>query len=368
MAGMHIGFDAKRAFHNHTGLGVYCRALLLSLIQHHGEHRYTLFDARPHRSLYRDLVCWPTVSSRVPGWRSFWMSRSISRSGCRIYHGLSHELPLGIGGSGSIPVVTIHDVVFRRDPGLYPWLDRKIYHRKWAHSTRQARAIVAVSQHTARDLMELYGVPAAKLRVIGPPVALPPPAPPEHLARTRQHFGLPENFLLSVGALTARKNVMAILTALAQMQPADRMPLVVVGSGPQEKELQYMTHHLGLQGLVLFTGHTDRHRLAHLYQLAHALVYPSHYEGFGLPLVESLHYGRPVVTSATSSMPEAAGPGGLLIDPSRPQTLAHAITRLVTDAALYDELAHRGRAHARQFEPKLIADRHLALYRELLED
>ncbi|MCB0688745.1 MAG: glycosyltransferase family 4 protein [Saprospiraceae bacterium] len=360
---MTIGFDAKRLFHNHTGLGVYSRLLVKGLEKLHPSLEIILFDANPGKSLYKDFETFPVIHSKKILWRSWRMTRDIVKSQCDIFHGLSHELPVSLQHTGVKSVVTIHDVIFLRYPQLYPWPDRKIYAWKWKHSCRIADRIIAVSQQTRADLCHYYQVDEGKIDVIPPPVAIENSA--IDLKEFRASENLPSDFLLSVGSLTERKNISLIIEALVALNKEERIPLVIVGTGSQKNKLESLVRKHRLEGMVIFRDHVPTNKLPGYYQAATAFIYPSIYEGFGLPIVESLLNKTPVITSAISAMPEAAGPGALYIDPFDSESLTEAIRKIENDSELRQRLSSDGYQHSLQFAPEVICQKQWEVYKKV---
>ena len=361
---MNIGFDAKRLFYNNTGLGVYSRLLVDGLVRNFPEHQYLLFAKSPWKSkfypAFKDLKA---ITRNRPLWRTWSICEDIKREQCNLFHGLSHELPIGIEKLGIKSIVTIHDLIFKVDPTLYRWIDRMIYDKKWEHSCNVADSIVAVSQHTKRDLQEYYDVDPTKVQVIPPPVEQK--LLEVNPSQIRDKYKLPELFYLYVGSLTRRKNVKTILHAMLALPESDRVPLVIVGDGKRARVLKEFVYANRMQKLIMFVGHISSVELPAFYQLSFGLIYPSLYEGFGIPIVESLLNKKPVITSNTSSMPEAAGPGGLLIDPRDSQHLAQEMAQLCNDSVLYGKLVEAGHKHALQFSPDNISSKQMQVYRDL---
>jgi glycosyltransferase involved in cell wall biosynthesis len=370
---LRIGFDAKRAFFNHTGLGNYSRDLLQQLHRQAPDWSLHLFSPRAPEQ--RDgflpadayhLHVPPTGKGLL--WRQAGMVRDLRQLDLDIFHGLSHELPHGIARCGAVPVVTMHDVIFRHYPDHYPLFDRLMYEHKWQHACREAEVIVAISEATRADLQRFYQVPDHKLRVIYQQVSQrywqPPVEQPEPI---RVRYGLPqEPFFMFVGNLTVRKNLLSLIKAMAHLRPSERLPLVVVGQGNHHRrQLTAFLHRQGLGDYIYFRSEVRSEDLPLLYRSARGLVYPSLYEGFGLPIVEALTQGTPVITSQRSAMPEAAGPGGLLIDPTQPEALAEAMRRLSSDTQLHQQLSQAGLIHVEQFRPEITAQQWIELYQEV---
>lgn len=363
---MTIGFDAKRLFFNHTGLGVYSRLLVKGMSNLDPDMNMVLFAKNARQSGYfSQFDNLKIVSSPGFLWRSWRMTGDIVKNRCDLYHGLSHELPYGIHRSRVKTLVTIHDVIFQLFPGLYPWLDRKVYHQKWKYSSRVANRIVAVSKQTKEDLCRFYEVEAEKISIIPPPVDMQylPVDIPSFIIREK----LPEKFFLFVGALNRRKNISLIMEALNILQRQNHLPLIIIGTGTEKEALIKLVQKYHLSGMVYFKDYVPQEMLPAYYQAATALIYPSIYEGFGIPIVEALRNKIPVITSNISSMPEAAGPGGLLIDPGNPGDLAQAMLQIQEDKNLRRDLIEKGYQHSLKFLPEVICNRQLALYREILE-
>ncbi|MBK8505310.1 MAG: glycosyltransferase family 4 protein [Saprospiraceae bacterium] len=362
---MTIGFDAKRLFHNHTGLGVYSRLLIEGLKELHTDDEFILFAKQASSSKYHQgFSHLPIIQSSQMLWRTWMMTKDISKNNCQIFHGLSNELPIGLNRTKIKTLVTIHDVIFKRDPSLYPLIDRTIYNLKWKHSATTSDLIIAVSQSTKSDLSYYYGINEDKIRVIYPPVREVPTN--QDIGQIINRYKLPKKFFLSVGSLTQRKNIISILKGMLIMKSELRIPLVIIGEGPDKKILQQFIYDKNLSDLVHFLGHVTDEEVPLFYKAAYALIYPSFYEGFGLPIVEALMSQTPVITSNTSSMPEAAGAGGLLIDPANPEEIAAGMQRLLEDNSYYNQLSIEGNLHAQQFRPNVICSKQLKIYHELV--
>lgn len=352
-----LGYDAKRLFHNATGLGNYSRTLLTNLRAAHPEYSYYLYSPRLSKHAYtlpfHDTTAYTLRQARGSIrtlWRSYGVVNELQRDGIDLYHGLSHELPYGLGRAGIKSVVTIHDLIYRRHPEWYPAVDRWIYDRKVRHACRQADRIIAISAHTQRDIVEYYGIDPARIDVVyqscDPLFYTDDAGAPEG---GLDRYRLPAEYLLFVGSLTPRKNLPLILRAYLLLPEADRLPLVIVGRGGRYREEILQTPaYRSLHPLLHWIDDLDDNRLLKLlYRRSRALLYPSHYEGFGLPVAEALLSGTAVITSKVSSLPEAGGPGALLVDPDRAEDMAAAIRQIMGDDALRDRLIEEGRAYAR---------------------
>lgn len=371
-APMDLGFDAKRAFHNATGLGNYARDVLRILHRHRPEHTlhaYTPAGGRVPFALEgeRFKVHHPRgpLGRLLPAlWRQRGVVREVVADGVRVFHGLSHELPMGIERTGVAPVVTIHDLVFERLPELYPPLDRRIYQAKARSAVRRARLVVAISAQTRSDLEEIYGLPRERIRVVYQTcnAAFRTEVAPAALDEVRRRLALPERFLLSVGTVERRKNLALAVEALAGLED---VPLVAVGRPTAyQDELAALARARGVEGRVRFLHGVATPDLAALYRLATVVVYPSRYEGFGIPILEALSSGTPVVTTRGGVFAEVGGPGTVYVDPDDPGALRDELRRLLGDPGARRAMAEAGLRHAAGFDERAIADALCAVYDE----
>lgn len=373
-----IGFDAKRLYWNFTGLGNYSRTLLRTLAEVRPEWHYHLFTPRinemprldflkkiPHLSVHAPAGAWSALPA---AWRSWGMSGDIRRSGVGIYHGLSHELPAGLTDKKIKKVVTIHDLIFERYPEQYPFLDRQVYHYKFRQACQAADVVVAISEQTKADIIDYYKIDPQRIQVIYQscePIFLQP-ADVVRQAVVRQKYGLPRDFLLYVGSVIERKNLLGVVKALQQIKDYPDLPLVIVGDGRgyRQQVEAYITAH-GLQSRIFWYKSLDFADLPFFYQQARTLVLPSLFEGFGIPIIESLNCGTPVVTSRDSCFRETAGSGALYVDPLDPGAIAAAIRRLLEDSVLHRELALAGKQYVRRFDASVIGSEWVKLYESM---
>jgi glycosyltransferase involved in cell wall biosynthesis len=382
---MNIGFDAKRAFHNGTGLGHYSRTLIRSLAQNYPEHQYYLFNPKVSERFQlngKNLteVRPATFIGRLfPSyWRSSGLKNDLTRLKIDIYHGLSHEIPRGMARTGIHSVVTIHDLIHERYPEQYPAIDVQIYRYKFRYACQQADRIIAVSEQTKSDIVNFYHIPEHKVRVTyqscDPAFALPLPA--DELQRVKKKYRLPESYFLYVGSLISRKNLLGLCSALARLKSGRHLPLVVIGDGGgYKKEVKQFLHEKRLTDRVIFLSEEPIARQSAefqtaavfpaIYQMATAFIYPSFFEGFGIPVLEALWSGIPVITSPTSCLPEVGGEGALYVDPADPGALAEAMDRLIDDVQLRETLVAKGRQQALRFTAEACASKVMAVYREL---
>jgi glycosyltransferase involved in cell wall biosynthesis len=275
-----------------------------------------------------------------------------------------HATSAAVPPTGGRPLVaTVHDVAFRHYPDTYPAAGRRYHDRAARIVAGEAARVIAVSQATADDLTELYGVEPARISVV--PLGAEPPGAADQPAAARllADLGVRGPFLLAVGTLEPRKNLPRLLAAFGEV--TDELPdhfLVVagpVGWGPTLRPTWDSVR-------VKLAGPVDDPVLQALYRSADGLAYPSLYEGFGLPVVEAMAHGLPVLTSDRSSLPEVAGDAAVLVDPLDRGAIAKGLVRLVTDTALRRRLADAGPRRAARFTWPATAAGTWAAYREVL--
>lgn len=375
---MKIGFDAKRLFHNHTGLGNYSRTLVDNLATHYPTRDYLLFTQKvSNRAEYKDFlskkyqIVKPKRNSRA--WRAKGMVKDIKAQGVNLFHGLSHDLPIGIHNSGAKSVVTIHDVCYKTFPKMFPLVERMIYARKYKYSCKVADKIIAISQSTKQDIIKYFDVEPSRIEVIYQSIneQFYEKMSLDDAKVIVSRYRVNSEFMLYVGSINSRKNLLGVIKAFAMIDPSKRMPLVVIGSGRGKYYNECVKEAKKLDVLdeieFLNTIHSMQ-SLQAFYTAAECLVYPSFYEGFGLPVTEAILSCCPVVTSDVSSLPEAGGDVAYYVDPNSPAQIAGAINQilLLTDAERA-ELTQRGREEAlEKFDPKKLTGKVSKLYKRLL--
>ncbi|MGC8783998.1 MAG: glycosyltransferase family 4 protein [Armatimonadota bacterium] len=369
---MRIGSNVHLLSTTHTGIQHYIRALVPELLTQATSHEIVLYGEPAQLPVTAgEQVRWVSTfrplrsgAQRVL-WEQMVLPRLLRRGGIEVFFSPAFVLPVLWEGAG---VVTVHDLNFEVSPEtIHPV--RRAYLRcitRW--STRHARKVVAISRSTASDIVRLYGVPHQKLVII--PYGLDALFNPENARAlepmVRQRYSLPERFLLFVGTLEPRKNLPRLLEAYALARQETSLPPLVLAGAPgwQHERILTQARRLGIEQHILFAGYIPREHLPGVYASASALLYPSLYEGFGLPPLEAMGCGTPVLASNTSAMPEVVGDGGMLIDPRDTQQIADGILRITLDEILRQQVIQRGLERARLFRWEDAAEHTLRVLEE----
>jgi glycosyltransferase involved in cell wall biosynthesis len=357
---MHIGLNAhllsSSRSYRAAGINWYVYSLLKHLPAVAGQHRFTVFLG--DREAGEALVGLQTRVSTLPtgqpavriAWEQLVQPVRLIAERVELLHSLAFVQPLALPCPG---VVTIYDLSFVLFPQrLQPW--RRLYLR-WGStmSARRATRVVAISASTRGDIINLLGVPGEKVDVVpcGVDDDFRPVDDPGLLDQLRRKHSLPPRMLLFVGTIEPRKNLTTLLKSYALLRERMHAPPLVIGGPPgwRHGEVFSLVEELGLGDEVLFPGYIARDELPLWYNVAELFVYPSLYEGFGLPPLEAMACGTPVVVSDTSSLPEVVGDAGILVDPTSAEEIAQAMERVLTDGALRDSLRARGLDRARAF-------------------
>lgn len=376
---MIIGYDAKRIVCNGTGLGSYSRTLINDLsataapditlnlytpekgndafrkqIKERANIRFVYPD-NCHFRLQRDL------------WRVKGIVSDLRRDGVRLFHGLSGELPIGIKSSGIKTVVTIHDIIFMRHPEYYNWLDTKIYAWKFKKTCQEADRIIAISECTKRDITLFGEVDPEKIDVVYQSCGLrfKLHESEKKLHEVHTDYLLPKRYIVNVGTIEERKNILLAVKAL-RFLPED-VSLVVVGKPtPYINKVKAYIAINGLNDRVRFLHNVPYDDLPAIYQMAEACVYPSRYEGFGIPIIEAIQSGLPVVACTGSCLEEAGGNDSLYVDPEDAFGMAEAIKKVLKGAEGRDERIERSQQYITRFEGNNVAQQVLEVYDRLL--
>lgn len=374
---MHIAINAHLLAHTRSfrraGVSNYVEALLTHLGQVDRDNRYTVYTTRgldaaalglPPNFVVRPSRL-PTINPRVRiPWEQLLAPVLLRLSRADVFHGVLNVAPLAC----PVPsVITIHDLAFLSFPQTFRRLNRTYLTWATRTSARRAGRILAVSEFTKQEIVRLLGVPAERI-VVTYDACDARFAPPDAaaLAAFRARSGLPERFILFVSTLEPRKNVPTLLDAYARIASSTDAPLIIGGGkGWLYEPIFARLESLGLGDRVRFAGFIDAADLPLWYAAATVFTLPSLYEGFGMPLLEAMACGTPVVTSSSSSLPEVVGDAGLIVPPTDADALAAALLRVLEDAGLRADLRERGLRRARRFTWRETAERTLGAYHVL---
>lgn len=372
---MKIGFDAKRLFNNFTGLGNYSRFVVDALANRFPENEYILYTPRLHNHAETRIYQQGKFQIRKPEsglakqfpsvWRTYAVGNVAHRDGVTIFHGLSNELPVTKPASLKT-VVTVHDLIFKRYPEYYKAIDVQIYSWKLKRACASADVVIAISKQTAEDLQEYMQVPDSKIRVVyqGCHSNFKTSVSEIEREKIRIKYNLPQKFILYVGTLEQRKNAITLVKAMAQLK--ESLPLVLIGKATDyTKELHAYINANKLERRILFQHQVAFTDLPAIYQLAHIFVYPSLFEGFGIPIVEAITSGVPVITSTGSCFEEAGGPATSYVDPLNVAELAKQIEIVSSDAELRSNMISTSKEFIKKFEPPIIAADLMRVYESI---
>lgn len=383
---MNIGFDAKRAFQNNTGLGNYSRTLIQSLAKHFPQHNYLLFapkitdDFQPQNDLVKVISPFSSIHKKFSGaWRRKWVIKDLLENQVDLYHGLSHRIPKGIQRTKIPTVVTIHDLIFERFPDQYSWTDKIIYRAQFKYACKYCKEIIAISEQTKSDLIKFYKVAAEKITVCYQscnPI-FKKVATNAQMKIVGDLYSLPQRYFLYVGSIIERKNLMVICKALVLLKGKLAIPVVVIGRGKAYKEVVKKFIQLNqIEKEIIFLSdneeaHTnpffkDSTHLPAIYQMAEALIYPSIFEGFGIPILEALCSSLPVISSNASCMPEVGGDAAIYFDPTDENILAEHMINLISNKELRKTKIEKGLQQATKFSEENCASAVMDVYKKIV--
>lgn len=371
---MRIGFDAKRIFHNSTGLGNYGRDAIRILHRYTPIQKFILYNTAPSNVDRLDIL--ENIYIKYPkGWfwkkfSSLWrlgpVTKQIKKDKVDIFHGLTGELPAGLKDAGISTVVTIHDLIFLTHPQYYSGVDRIIYSRKFRYAAANADRIICISEQTKRDAVQYLDADPEKISVVyqGCNSAYKQGYDEATKRSIQEKYDLPEEFVLNVGTLQERKNALTLVQAIHGTE----YHLVLVGS---EKKYAQRIHayirenKLGTQ--VTFLKNVSDGDLAVIYQLATIFCYPSICEGFGIPIIEALFSKTAVITSKGGCFPEAGGPDSVYVDAMDVAGLRNDIRQLFENPQKRLQMEEKGYSFVQKFSDEKVAKSLYEVYESLLK-
>lgn len=369
---MKIAIDARPLVEQPSGVGVYTRNLVTGLARRGVEDLVHLVSNRP-------VVLPPELPPRCRvhdqrrrignWWLQIGCPALLRREKIDVFHGTNFLAPLY---SPCPTVVTVHDLTSFLMPRMHAWRNNMVQ-RLLPAVIRRAARVIAISRQTQQDLMTHLQVPESKIRLVynGIGEEFKPLVDDEKRRRAVEELHLPDHYFLAVGNLERRKNLTGLLRGFAKFSRnnGNGYRLVLVGQdGPGAEEIRLLYRQLGLGERVIFLGYLDRDRLPVVYGQARALVFPSAYEGFGLPAVEAMACGTPVIASDRSGLAEVVGEAGLRVAPGDTDALATRLAEVAGDDHLRERLSAAGIERAARFSWEQFTDQTLAVYREAAEE
>ncbi|HEY0056618.1 MAG TPA: glycosyltransferase family 1 protein [Pedobacter sp.] len=369
---MRIAFDGKRAVQNFTGLGNYSRFVLELLAQQYPENEYFVYAQKslpPGLARLNKLeLCQPPQKKFNALWRSYGVIKDLQRDNISLYHGLSNELPFGITSAKIPSVVTIHDLIFLRFPEFYPLVDRIIYKYKFKYACENASRIIAVSEQTKEDIISYFDISEDKIDVVyqGCNKVFQEPSSDELKRKIGRKYKLPKQYLLQVGTIERRKNLLLTIKALRNIPRT--IKLVVIGKETTYlKEVKGLIAQYKLDRRVIFLKDVPVEDLPPIYQQAQIFIYPSEFEGFGIPIIEALHSGIPVIAAIGSCLEEAGGPDSSYIHPHDDIQLSWSVNSILNNPDLSRKMVEKGFEYVKKFDSTELAKKLMSTYQKVLD-
>lgn len=373
---MRIGIDATALPSQPVGAGNYIIHLVRALARENERYDLLVFAHPAGRELIgvpeSERFHWAVIPGENPVRRLLWEQFSLPglarRNRLDLLHSLHYTRPWRLP---CLSVVTFHDMTFFLYPQLHTRSKQVFFPLVIRASARSANALIAVSDSTRRDSLRLLGIPAEKIFTtqLGVDPAFHPIRDPKRWEEIRQKYQLPDRFILYVGLVEPRKNLPGLIQAyhLAVERGIEHRLVIVGGFGWRYRQVLEEVEARGLQERVRFTGYIPQVDLPIVYNLASLFVYPTLYEGFGLPALEAMACGTPVVTSDVASLPEIVGEAGILVPPGDQQALSQALQEVLGNQGLQDRLATKGPERASQFTWERTARQTLQVYQHVFE-
>lgn len=375
---MKIGFDAKRILYNRTGLGNYSRFVVNSLSTHCPDNVYKLYSpGKGIESLHNQINPESSVFFRYPErltsklfpslWRSNAIVHDLKQDQIELFHGLSNELPLSISQSGIPSVVTIHDLIFIRYPQFYKYIDRNIYNYKFKKACQVANRIIAISDMTKLDIIKTYKINEEKIDVVyqGCDESFQQTITQEKKENIKKRYNIPSHYILYVGSIEERKNLLLVVRALQQLNKD--IHLIAIGKRtPYTNIVEAYIKENNMQQQVSILNNVPFDDLPGFYQMADLFIYPSFFEGFGIPIIEALHSKVPVIAATGSCLEEAGGPDSLYVEPNDVNDLSEKIDWVLSTPAQAELMKNAGKEYVKRFTDQQIARDLMDVYRNVL--
>lgn len=369
-----IGFDAKRLYHNRTGLGNYSRDLLRILKTYYPKNKYILFNPKYKKDdFFNESNGFQQVNpsgflKKIHAiWRTFFFNSNPVLKDLEIFHGLSGEIPVGLSKEIK-KVVTIHDLIFVRYPKLYSYWDRKIHILKHRYAIKNSDVIVAISEQTKNDIINYFDVNPEKIEVIYQgcgAIFKEENFDEENYLQLKNKYNLPEKFILNVGTIEERKNILSVVKAIKNIDTH----LVIIGKRTNYTSIieQYISEN-HLESKVSILQGVSLEELALFYKKAEIFVYPSIFEGFGIPILEALYSGVPVITNKDGVFKEAGGLDSCYVNVDDIDELSTTINYLLENTEQRKKMSKSGLNFVQKFNDEKLAQQWNLLYNKVLKE
>ncbi len=376
---MKIGYDGKRAVFNNTGLGNYSRLLIDVMSKRYPEHEYVLFSPAVQDNIrLKPLLERPNVRIETPDtaigrassslWRIKGVTSQLTRSKVNLVHGLSGELPLNIGQSPIPTVVTIHDLIFRKFPECYKAIDREIYDYKFRNAANNASRVLAISECTKRDLVNEYKIDPDRIDVVyqGCHSQFKRTPADEEIKGIKAKYGLDRPYIITVGTIERRKNQIMSVRGVRGL-PEDFDVVLVGRQTSYAKEIMQYIRQYNIGHRIKFLENVPFADLPALYAGAFCSSYTSRYEGFGIPVIESLAVGTPVIVATGSCLEEAGGPDIPAVDPDDVEEWVNTVKEFINYPSAHRNIAEKGKAYISRFSDLNMATGTMEVYDRALD-
>lgn len=372
---MNIGFDAKRYFYNLSGLGNYSRNIVSYLTDNYPNNDYFLFKPNLKNKLNINLdnkvkIIEPKINNfaiKNSIWRTKGLLKEADFKLLDVFHGLSNELPVGISKTSVKSVLAVHDLIFIRFPELYKFIDRKIYTWKIKKSCYEADKIIAISEQTKADIVDFLNIKPEKIEVVyqGCNSLFFNELDDVYKQNIRKKYSLPEDYILNVGTIEPRKNTLLLVKAVYSSKIA--YPLVIVGKNTNyTKEIQLFITEKQMQEQVIILNDVSFQDLPAIYQSAKVFVYPSYFEGFGIPIIEAFNSKIPVIASDISIFKEVAADAALFFESNNVDSLSERLIYLLNNEQEQLKLKKLGVKRAEFFRGNKIAKDLMNIYKSIV--
>lgn len=373
---LRIGIDTRELEGNRTGVGRYLFNLLHEWSEIAPQNNYILFFKRyiPDDRLLnkgcfsKRLLSLPGIIDRNIIWEQIYLPISLRKENLDLFFSPSYTIPFFIKGRA---IVTIHDISYEVNPEWFPLREALIRRLFTRLSVRKADAVITISEFSKKDILRFYSLNDQKIKVIYP-------APEsifnstiyrDSIEDVKERYNTGERFILYVGSILNRRPIEILLKAFSKVTNKDKgLKLVIVGENRTrpKKDLDGLIKNLGIEGSVIHLDYVSDNELALLYRTAHIFIYPSLYEGFGLPLLEAMASGTPVIAPNLASFPEIVRDNGILIDRMDEDEISTAILKVIGDNSLRDDYRKKGKERAAEFSWQDSARKHLELFYEII--